>query len=138
MPDAMLKVDLTDMQFHDDQLDVIICSHVLEHIPDDRMAMREMHRVLRPGGFLLVMVPTYGEHTYENWDITSPDERRQHFGQDDHVRRYGKDITVRLREAGFAVTKWPTATSLDDGLTDFISCGRRLLFTGRKHQAASA
>jgi SAM-dependent methyltransferase len=132
MSDAMLKVDLTDMRFHDRQLDVIICSHVLEHIPDDRKAMAEMHRVLRPGGFLLVMVPTYGKTTYENWDVTEPQDRVLHFGQDDHVRKYGKDIVLRLEDAGFSVTKWPTAGSLDARITDFVACGARLLFACRK------
>lgn len=132
MPDAMLKVDLTDMRFHDRQLDVIICSHVLEHIPDDRKAMAEMHRVLRPGGFLLVMVPTYGENTYENWDVTEPQDRVLHFGQDDHVRKYGSDIVLRLEDAGFSVSKWPTESSLERRITDFVACGARLLFACRK------
>jgi hypothetical protein len=134
MSDAMLKLDLTDMQFHDEQLDVIICSHVLEHIPDDRKAMTEMHRVLRPGGYLLVMVPTYGEHTYEDWTITEPEDRKVHFGQDDHVRKYGRDIAIRLTEAGFSATAWPTENSLEAGIEQFISCGKRTLFEGRKQQ----
>jgi SAM-dependent methyltransferase len=130
MADAMLKVDLTDMQLHSHQLDVLICSHVLEHIPDDRKAMAEMHRVLRTGGFLLVMVPTYAEETYENWCITSPEGRKQHFGQEDHVRKYGRDIIQRLEEAGFSVSEWPT--SLEPDIAKFISCGSRVVFAGRK------
>jgi hypothetical protein len=134
MPNAMLKVDLTDMQFHDRQLDVVICSHVLEHIPDDRKAMAEMHRVLRPGGFLLVMVPTYGKTTYENWDVTEPQDRVLHFGQDDHVRKYGKDIIHRLEEAGFDVTKWPTEETFAPGMVKFVSCPGRVLFCCQKLQ----
>jgi hypothetical protein len=134
MSDAMLKVDLTDMQFHDRQLDVIICSHVLEHIPDDRKAMAEMHRVLRPGGFLLVMVPTYGQTTYENWDVTEPEDRVRHFGQDDHVRKYGRDILLRLEEAGFCVTKWPTEDTFEPGMVKFMSCPGRVLFSCQKLQ----
>lgn len=132
MSDAMLKLDLTDMHFHDGQLDVIICSHVLEHIPDDRKAMTEMHRVLRPGGYLLVMVPTYGEHTYEDWTITEPEDRKLHFGQDDHVRKYGRDITLRLQDAGFIVAEWPSANSVEPGIVRFMSCESRVVFAAQK------
>jgi SAM-dependent methyltransferase len=133
----MLKIDLTDMQFHDNQLDVIICSHVLEHIPDDRKAMTEMHRVLRPGGFLLVMVPTYGDNTYENWNITEPEERRRHFGQDDHVRKYGRDIILRMEDVGFIVAEWPKSGDLDLDIIEFAACGGRVLFTGEKPRCHS-
>lgn len=135
MPDAMLKIDLTDMPFHDAQLDVIICSHVLEHIPDDTKAMREMYRVLRPGGYLLVMVPTYGNDTYENRNVTTPEGRRKHFGQDDHVRKYGRDIILRLEGAEFQVREWPEANSLQPELVRFLSCGARVLFAGQKQES---
>jgi SAM-dependent methyltransferase len=132
MPEAMIKLDLTDIQIWDNQFDVIICSHVLEHITDDRKAMREMHRILKPGGVLLVMVPTYGAETYEDPSITSPEERRFHFGQDDHVRKYGRDIIDRLEEAAFSVSMWPAPGSADRNILDFIACGNRVVFVGRK------
>lgn len=97
--------DLTALSFPVAAFDLVYCSHVLEHIPDDRAAMREMHRILRPGGTLLVQVPTRGEQTYEDFGIVTPEGRLAAFGQHDHVRYYGADIANRLGEAGFAVTR---------------------------------
>jgi SAM-dependent methyltransferase len=103
----MLRVDLTEMQFADDEFDVIICNHVLEHIPDDRTAMAELLRVLRPGGFAVLLVPDPHklERTIEDPDAP-PEERARRFGQADHVRLYGADYEDRLKEAGFGVRIW--------------------------------
>jgi len=83
----------------------VLCSHVLEHVPDDGAAMRELRRVTAPGGFCLVMVPLAldREHTYEDPAITAPEERERAFLQHDHVRLYARDIEDRLRSAGFDV-----------------------------------
>lgn len=132
MSESMLKLDLTDIPYWDDQLDLILCSHILEHIPDDRAAMREMFRVLRPGGILLVMVPTYSAATYEDFSITSPEERKRHFGQEDHVRKYGWDIQDRLAGCGFQVSAWPVQGDLNKRIVDFIAAGKRVIFTCRK------
>lgn len=132
MSESMLKLDLTDIPYWDYQLDLILCSHILEHIPDDRAAMREMFRVLRPGGILLVMVPTYSAATYEDFSITSPEERKRHFGQEDHVRKYGWDIQDRLAGCGFQVSAWPVQGDLDKRVIDFINAGKRVIFTCRK------
>lgn len=131
MSDSMAKLDLTDIQFWDEQFDLVICSHVLEHIADDRKAMREMRRILRPGGFLLVMVPMFGETTYEDFSITSPEERRKHFGQEDHVRKYGRDIVDRLSESGFEAGIWPGEGDIDAALIDFIASKNRLIIECR-------
>lgn len=112
-PRAMVKMDLTDIQYPEGTWDVILCSHVLEHIPDDRKAMSEMLRVLKPGGWLMVQVPTYGDSTYEDWSITSEEGRLEAFLQRDHVRKYGTDIADRLRDAGFNVKVERPATLLD-------------------------
>lgn len=98
---AMVKMDLTSIEYPDQTWDIILCSHVLEHIPDDRKAMREMLRVLRPGGWLMVQVPVRPEPTYEDWNITTPEGRLEAFGQADHVRIYGYDLLDRLVESGF-------------------------------------
>ena len=102
-----LQLDVTRIALPDGAFDAILCSHVLEHVPDDRAAMRELRRVLAPGGWLIVMVPldhTRAE-TYEDPAITSPAERERAFLQHDHVRLYAPDIAGRLEEAGLEVTR---------------------------------
>ncbi|HET9571136.1 MAG TPA: methyltransferase domain-containing protein [Bacteroidales bacterium] len=101
----VVKVDITDIPFEDRSFDVIICNHVLEHIPDDARAMSELLRVLKKGGWAILMVPLdYNrEITYEDFSIHSPQGREEAFGQFDHVRIYGKDYPDRLRKVGFQV-----------------------------------
>ncbi len=102
---AMVELDVTRIQFPDEHFDVIYCSHVLEHVPDDQQAMREFFRVLKPGGWAVLQVPIRGDKTYEDFSIVDPSERKHHFGQEDHVRWYGAaDYVRRLSEAGFRVT----------------------------------
>ena len=103
-PRAMVKMDITNIQYPDNSFDVIICIHVLEHVPDDRQALSEFFRVLKPGGWAILQVPMSDrEVTYEDFTITSPAERERHFGQTDHVRWYGRDYKDRLARAGFQV-----------------------------------
>ncbi len=102
-PLAMVQMDITSIGYPDRSFDVIYCSHVLEHVPDDRKAMREFRRVLADHGWAILLVPVTGEKTFEDPAITEPSERRIAFGQEDHVRRYGADYVDRLREAGFTV-----------------------------------
>lgn len=102
-PRAMVKMDVTDIQFPDDSFDVIYCSHVLEHVQDDHKAMRELLRVLKPNGWAMLLVPIFGEHTFEDASITTPADRARVFGQVDHVRIYGRDYIDRLRSVGFEV-----------------------------------
>ena len=103
--DADLRLDLTALDLPDDAFDAVICSHVLEHVPDDGAAMRELRRVTAAGGWCLVMVPLALDRatTYEDPAITSPEDRRRAFLQADHVRLYAPDIAGRLRGAGFGV-----------------------------------
>jgi SAM-dependent methyltransferase len=101
-PLADVHADLTDLPFGDDSFDLIVCSHVLEHIPEDRRAIAELHRVLQPGGTAIVQVPIHPiETTIEDVSVTSPAERQRVFGQWDHVRVCGRDYWERLRAAGF-------------------------------------
>lgn len=102
-PRAMVRMDITDIQYADQSFDVIACSHVLEHVQDDRRAMREFFRVLKNDGWAIFLVPVTSDHTIEDPSIIDPKERLRVFGQADHVRRYGPDFVDRLREAGFAV-----------------------------------
>lgn len=108
---ADLPLDVTDLKLPDATFGAVLCSHVLEHVPDDRRAMRELHRILRPGGWAIVMVPLdlRLESTYEDPSITEPEGRLEAFLQFDHVRLYARDIAVRLREAGFRVEEVPVA-----------------------------
>jgi SAM-dependent methyltransferase len=103
-PHAMLRLDVMRLAFADAAFDAVLCSHVLEHVADDRAAMRELRRVLRPGGLALLAVPPIrAERTAEDPSEADPAERRRRFGHPDHVRRYGRDYADRLREAGFEV-----------------------------------
>jgi SAM-dependent methyltransferase len=105
---VMVKMDITAIQYPDNSFDAILCNHVLEHIPDDRKAMSELHRILKSGGWAILQIPVSKvlEKTYEDSGITSPMDREKHFGQKDHVRIYGKDYTLRLKEAGFKVDEY--------------------------------
>jgi len=101
---AMVKMDITDIQYPDEYFDVIYCCHVLEHVPEDTTAMREFYRVLRKGGWALIVVPVHREKTYEDSSITDPEQRRKAFGHFEHVRICGQDYADRLKNAGFSVT----------------------------------
>lgn len=102
-PLASVKMDITDLDFPNDNFDVIYCSHVLEHIVEDKIAMHELCRVLKPKGWAVIQVPISGEFTIEDPSISSPDDRERLFGNPDHVRVYGEDIVGRLENAGFYV-----------------------------------
>lgn len=100
---AMRRVDLTDIDFPNDSFDLLWVSHVLEHVPDDEAAIREMYRVTRPGGLCVVQVPVWREKTYEDFSVVTPEDRERVFYQQNHVRLYGMDITHRLAAGGFDV-----------------------------------
>lgn len=101
---ADVEADITDLRFDSDLFDFVLCVHVLEHVPEDRKAISEMHRVLRPGGTALIMVPPSDlAVTAEDPSVTNPSERERLFGQHDHVRLCGADYKERLAEPGFQV-----------------------------------
>jgi hypothetical protein len=104
-PLAMAKVDITSIPYAENTFDIILCSHVLEHIPDDQQAMSELYRILKPGGWALILVPFDAERaeTFEDPNVVDPKERTRLFGQFDHVRIYGRDFMDRLERAGFTV-----------------------------------
>lgn len=101
----ILKVDITNIPFEEGYFDFILCNHVLEHISNDKLAMLELNRVLKKGGSGIFQVPIdYDKDiTYEDWNITDPEDRDKAFGQHDHVRIYGKDYKLRLNDCGFDV-----------------------------------
>lgn len=102
-PLAKVKVDIHQIPFPDQSFDVVLCNHVLEHVRDDRQAMREIARVLKPGGWAILQVPFFSpvqEETVEDITIEDPRERERRFGQDDHVRKYGRDYVKRISSCG--------------------------------------
>lgn len=104
-PIADVKADICDLPFDDNSYDVILCNHVLEHIPDDTKAMQELYRVMKPGGYGIFQIPQdlNRETTFEDDTITDKAERAKIFGQYDHVRVYGRDYFEKLRSIGFKV-----------------------------------
>jgi len=103
-PNVCVKMDLVSIPFETESFDAVICIHVLEHVNDDRQAIREMHRVLKPGGWAFISVPIrLDEKTFEDPAIRDPVERRRAFGEEQHVRYYGYDLTERLEQSGFQV-----------------------------------
>lgn len=104
-PEYVQNMNVLHLPFEGNTFDVILCNHVLEHVPEDRKAMSEIYRVLKPGGFALLQVPISYRigHTIEDPSIQSPHQREITFGQKDHCRLYGKDYINRLQECGFHV-----------------------------------
>ncbi|MEW6107736.1 MAG: methyltransferase domain-containing protein [Nitrospirota bacterium] len=101
------QIDIMDMKiYRDNSVDMFLCSHVLEHVGDDKKAIRELHRILKSDGCGIIMVPILLslKDIYENPNITSEGDRWKHFGQKDHVRIYSKvGFVARLEESGFEV-----------------------------------
>jgi hypothetical protein len=100
---ADLKLDIQKIDQLDNSYSTIFCNHVLEHVEDDTAAMKELLRILKPGGKLFVSVPMISgwDTTYEDASINTPELRAVHFGQDNHLRYYGADFPHRLAAAGF-------------------------------------
>jgi SAM-dependent methyltransferase len=127
---ADLVLNIEAIAAPDASYDCVVCSHVLEHV-DDKKALAEIHRVLKPGGVALIMLPLIEgwAKTYENKNVTTPEERKRHFGQSDHVRFYGADVRDRIRAAGFALDEF-TAEG-EDVLTYGLQRGEKV-FIARK------
>ncbi|OMP32670.1 class I SAM-dependent methyltransferase [Mangrovimonas sp. DI 80] len=115
-PLADVKADICNLPFENDSFDIILCNHVLEHIPDDTKAMQELYRILKPGGFGVFQIPQdlNREVTFEDDSITDKKERAKIFGQYDHVRVYGRDYFDKLRSIGFSVEEVDYTASLSE------------------------
>lgn len=96
---AMIAADITNLPFDDDTFDVILCSHVLEHVEGEQAALAQIKRVLKPSGWAAIMVPVDRdvETTFEDPSATTQQQRLERFGQIDHVRLYGRDVAQRLK-----------------------------------------
>ena len=134
-PLAMYKAELTNLDFNNNSFDAILCYHVLEHIEDDKKAISELYRVLKPGGWAILQSPIDidREKTFEDFKITSPQERKKIFGQEDHVRIYGKDYSLRLKNAGFIVKEDDFINKLSETETQkFVLDKNEMIFFCKK------
>ena len=118
----------------DCSVDVIICNHLFEHVEDDRRAMAELYRIMRPGGWGIMVVPEDRSRatTFEDDTITDREERTRLFGQYDHRRLYGRDYDERLQGVGFTVERIPFASLLSDEERRMYSVGSDDLVVVRK------
>jgi SAM-dependent methyltransferase len=126
MPEAAVRAQLDRLPFESACFDVVICSHVLEHVEHDLESMAELHRVLAPTGQALIMVPVNRKlaETFEDPSITDPEARKRAFGHPGHVRYYGADVTARLEECGFHVEPVDYVDRLPPGEAARISARR--------------
>ena len=106
-PLADMHFDVQHIPLEARSIDVVICNHLLEHVVNDRLALRELHRILKPGGWGIMLVPEDRSRatTFEDDTITDPQQRTALFGQYDHRRVYGRDYDARLCAAGFRVER---------------------------------
>ncbi len=104
-PLADMHFDVQEIPMEDNSVEVILCNHIMEHVADDQLAMRELYRIMKPGGWGVILSPVERDRqtTFEDDSITDPQERNRIFGQYDHRRIYGRDYADRLRSAGFLV-----------------------------------
>ena len=145
MPERYITADLesplADMHFDVQEIpmpaasvDVIICNHLLEHVESDRKALSELYRILKPGGWGVLLSPVdhERERTFEDDSVTDPSERAKIFGQYDHRRIYGRDYTERLSEAGFIAEEIDYKSNFTKQQCEEYSLGEDYLYIVRK------
>jgi len=122
---ADLQLSLEKIDLPDESVDVVIASHILEHV-DDKLALAELRRILTPGGKAIIMVPIVEgwDETYENDAVKTNAERARHFGQEDHVRVYGRDLRARIAAAGLTLAEF--TASAQDCLNHGIQRGEKI------------
>jgi SAM-dependent methyltransferase len=129
------RVDITSLPFESDHFDLVICNHVLEHVPNDRQAMKELLRVLKPRGRAILQVPIAHrlKETIEDPSVMDPKERERRFGQSDHVRIYAADYTGRMAEVGMSVEVFSPAEHWGGSVIEqFRLNPREKIFVGKK------
>lgn len=135
-PLAKVKMDIHQIPFPENHFDVVLCNHVLEHVKDDIKAMSEIYRVLKPGGWAIMQVPFFSpipEVTFEDASITNPRDREKAFGQDDHVRMFGKDYAKRIERSGLNPEESDFVLLLPDKIAKRYGLQQReILYLGRK------
>lgn len=137
-PLAKVKMDIHKIPFPENTFDVVLCNHVLEHVKDDIAAMREINRVLKPGGWAILQIPFFAPVpavTFEDATITNPREREKIFGQDDHVRKYGHDYPDRINQSGLIAETLAFARELPATLAERYGLQQNeMLYIGRKNR----
>jgi SAM-dependent methyltransferase len=135
-PLAGVRLDVQDIPFPDDTFDIVFCNHVLEHVADDRRAMSEMFRVMKPGGWGVMLSPVDEDRatTFEDDTVVDPAERTRLFGQYDHRRVYGRDYADRLRGAGWEVDEIDYCETLPPALRELHALRPEKLYTVRRRR----
>lgn len=133
-PLADMHFDIQHIPIGNGEFDVVICNHILEHVEDDRLALREIYRVMCKGGWGVILSPidTEREATFEDDTITDEAERTRIFGQYDHRRIYGRDYADRLREAGFEVYEYDYANALPPQQKELYALTDEVIYAVRK------
>ena len=133
-PLADMHFDIQHIPLEDESFDAVICNHILEHVEDDHQAMREILRILRKGGWGVILSPIdmQREETFEDDTITDEAERTRIFGQYDHRRIYGRDYAKRLEKAGFEVYEYDYANFIPAKEKELYALTDELLYIVRK------
>ena len=133
-PLADMHFDIQHIPLEDESFDAVICNHILEHVEDDHQAMREILRILRKGGWGVILSPIdmQREETFEDDTITDEAERTRIFGQYDHRRIYGRDYAKRLKKAGFEVYECDYANLIPAKEKELYALTDELLYIVRK------
>ena len=134
-PIADMHFDLHSIPLEDNRFDVVFCNHVMEHVDDALQCMKELYRVMKPGGWAIMQVPQdiTREFTYEDKSITSPEEREKHYWQKDHVRLFGRDYPQWLEKAGFSVEEYSVKDKIDPKLAERYRLQKsEILYIARK------
>ena len=133
-PWADLHFDAHNIPLKDNTFDFIMANHLLEHVEDDIKVLKEFYRIMKKGGTGIFQVPFFNnnEKTFEDKTITSPKQRAKHFGQEDHLRAYGKDYKQRLEQVGFKVKEDRFAYDLSDKDINYYSLTREIIYLCKK------
>lgn len=136
-PLADIHFDIQHIPLQSESVDVIICNHILEHVEDDAVALGELYRIMRPGGWGVILSPVdlEREHTFEDDSITDAAERTRLFGQYDHRRVYGRDYVERLSAVGFQVEDIDYVAQLPDATTRLYALSGEHIYIVRKPRA---